>query len=283
MQPDNPYNICYFGQVDFRGQNDHFGLYLMDRLYHFYALGRTGTGKTNLMYIKIMQDIEQRGVCLLDVHGDLVQKVRKNIPKHRQKDVIYLDATDVNLKLGYNVLRKVSYEKRPLIASNILEVFQKLWGSQSWGMKLSHILRNVILTLLDQKEANFSDMLKILHDEAFRKKCLPNIINPDVKTFWEKEFEKYGKADLIPIFNKLGGILSYPSVKRILVTNKEQISLRQIMDEGKILLVNLSKGMLGADASYILGSLLLTSLSSAVFSRANVPEGTTTIFLRLFG
>jgi len=221
---------------------------------------------------KISGDLKAgRGLCLIDVHGDLVERVLKNAPLERREDIVHLDATDSKLSLGYNPLRRVSYEKRPLVVSNILDVFQKLWGNQSWGIKLSHILRNILLLLLDQKSATFSDILRVLQDRNFREACLKNVVGPDVRNFFEKEFGTYTKTDLLPIYNKLGGILSYPSVKRILVTNKEQISLRQIMDNKKVLLVNLSKGALGFDASYILGSLLLTSLASSAFSRIDTP------------
>jgi len=267
---DNP--ICYFAQTNFRDKRDTFGIHLNDRLHHVYILGRTGTGKSTLLETKVYNDIHAgNGLCLIDIHGDLVKKVITHIPPSRKQDVIYLDATDPNLILGYNVLRNVSYEKRPLVASNILEIFQRLWGNQSWGVKLSHILRNTLLLLLDQKQADFSDILRVLQDSTYRDSCLKQVHNPDIKTFFEKEFNSYTKNDLIPIYNKLGGILSYPSVKRILVTNKQQISLRSVMDNKKILLVNLSKGALGTDASYILGSLLLTSLASAAFSRIDTP------------
>lgn len=265
--------ITYFAKTNFREQRDTFGILQKDRLHHFYVLGKTGTGKTNLLQTKIQQDITQgRGVCLIDIHGDFVRKVKGTIPQSRNQDVIYLNATDIELRLGYNPLRKVSYEKRPLVTSNILEIFQHLWGSQSWGIKLSHILRNVLLTLLDQDRATFADILKLLQDEPFRESCLPHIQNEEVQRFWQKEFKKYTKNDLVPIYNKLGGILSYPSVKRLLVTNAQQISLRSIMDNQQILLVNISKGSLGNDASYILGSLLLTSLASAAFSRIDTQE-----------
>lgn len=272
MSPTNS-NVSYFAKTNFREQRDMFGILQKDRLHHFYVLGRTGTGKTTLLNTKITQDIQKnRGLCLIDIHGDLVQTISRQIPEHRKNDVVYVDATNPDLQLGYNPLRKVSYEKRPLVVSNILEVFQRLWGNQSWGIKLSHILRNVLLLLTDQPQATFSDILKVLQDTSFRNQCLKNIISKDVKTFFEKEFKTYTKTDLLPIYNKLGGILSYPSVKRILVTNTQQISLRQIMDNRKILLVNLSKGTLGADASYILGSLLLTSLASSAFSRIDTLE-----------
>lgn len=273
MENFNHNPVTYFAETNFRVKRNKFGIYLKDRLYHFYILGRTGAGKTTLLHTKINQDVLQNnGVCLIDIHGDLVSKIIKTMPYNRHKDVVYLNASNPNLKLGYNPLRKVSYEKRALITSNILEVFQRLWGAQGWGVKMAHILRNVILTLLDQPQAVFTDIIKILQDKQFRASCVPNIINPEVKTFWEKEFQNYGKTDLIPIYNKLGGILSYPSVKRILVENKEQISLRSIMDNQKILLINLSKGAIGSEAAYILGSLLLTSLSAAAFSRIDTIE-----------
>lgn len=267
-------SICYFAETNFRNSRNTFGILQKDRLHHFYILGRTGTGKTTLLATKISQDLKVgHGICLIDVHGDLVKKIITSIPGHREKDVVYLDATNPELQLGYNPLRKVSYEKRPLVVSNILEVFQRLWGNQSWGIKLSHILRNVLLLLADQKQTSFSDIIKVLQDSNFRNECLKYVISEDVKNFFEKEFKNYSaKTDLLPIYNKLGGILSYPAVKRILVTNKEQISLRSIMDNKKILLVNLSKGTLGSDASYILGSLLLTSLASSAFSRIDTPE-----------
>jgi len=266
-------SISYFAESNFRTSRNLFGIKLKDRLHHFYILGKTGTGKTNLLKTKIEQDILYgNGMCIIDVHGDLISSVVQQITNNRIQDVVYLDATNPNLQLGYNPLRKVSYEKRALVASNILEVFQRLWGNQGWGVKLSHILRNTLLTLLDQPSTNFSDVIKILHDSEFRNQCLPNIVNPDIKNFWTKEFKNYGKTDLVPIYNKLGGMLAYPSVKRILIDNKKQISIRSIMDKKQILLVNLSKGSIGADASYILGSLLLTSLSSSAFSRIDTPE-----------
>ena len=135
--------ITYFAETNYRKNRDRFGIFLNDRLHHFYILGRTGTGKTILLKTKIKQDIQKRGVCLIDVHGDLVLKVLRDIPKNRQHDVVSLDAMNPNLQLGYNPLRKVSYEKRALVASNILEVLQKLWGTQGFGVKMAHILRNV--------------------------------------------------------------------------------------------------------------------------------------------
>lgn len=158
-----------------------------------------------------------------------------------------------------------------MVASGILETFKKLF-SASWGNRLEHILRYIILTLLDQPKSDFGDIPKIIHDIHFRNTCISNIINNDVKAFWMNEFPKYTKSDLIPILNKMGAFLSYPAIRRLLIDNTEEISLRQIMDSGKILLININKGSLGSDISNTLGSLLLTSITNAGFSRSDMPE-----------
>ena len=194
------------------------------------------------------------------------------IPEFRRKDIVLLDATNPNIQIGYNPLKKVSYGKRALISSSILETFQKLWGQQSLGLKLEYILRNVILTLLDQPQANFNDIPKLLLSPEYQKECVKHIINKNVIRFWQQEFPKYSKADILPVLNKVGSFLSIPMLNKILVENTQQISLREIMDSNKIFLVNLSKGTLGTDGAHLLGSLLLTSLSSASFSRINIEE-----------
>ncbi len=263
-------SLSYFGKTNFRNTNTSFGILQKDRLHHFYVLGKTGTGKTTLLHTKILQDIlYSRGLCLIDIHGDLIQKVKTQVPKSK---LIYLDATDTNMSFGYNPLRKVSKEKQALVVSSILETFQRVWGKQAWGIKLAHILRNILLTLLVQADSNFSDITKILHDMDFRARCLAHVQNKHILDFWNKEFPSYSKNDLLPIYNKIGGLLLYPSLKRILIDNKRQISLRRIMDEGKVLLVNVSKGSIGKEPAYILASLLVTALSSASFSRIDTPE-----------
>ena len=200
-------SLSYFGSSNFRNSNIPFGILQSDRLYHFYILGKTGTGKTTLLHTKILQDIFfSRGLCLIDIHGDLIQKVKTQVPNN---NLVYLDATDPRMNLGYNPLRKVSKEKQTLVVSSILETFQKVWGKQGWGIKLAHILRNILLTLLAQDQSNFSDIAKILHHKQFRDRCLLNISDHQIRDFWEKEFPSYTKNDLLPIFNKI--------VKRIAV------------------------------------------------------------------
>lgn len=265
-------DITYFGSTTARNGGKRFGIYQADRLMHTYIIGKTGTGKSSLMKTMLMQDIDAgRGVCLLDPHGDFVESVRNQIPKEREADVIYFNIPDLALTLKYNPFRKVSYEKRSLVASGILEAFEKLWHT-AWGVKLEHILRFTILTLLDQPSATMEDIPKLLLDRQFRKDAMVHIKNESVKLFWKREFPEYNKYDLMPVLNKVGGLLAHPVVKRILVENPEEVSLRKAMDERKIVLVNLSKGHIGEDAAKILGALFVTSLGAAAFSRASIEE-----------
>ena len=265
-------DITYFARTNFRNQGKLFGIKQADRLLHTYIIGKTGTGKSTLIETMFMQDIEAgRGACLLDPHGDLVQKINDNVPEWRKKDVIYFNIPDPNLKLRYNPFKRVSYEKRSLVASGILEVFEKLWDS-AWGVKLEHILRHAVLTLLDQPKATIGDIPNLLLDYYFRKDAVKNVVNENVKEFWKREFPEYNKYDLLPVLNKVGGMLAHPVINRVLIENEQEVSLRKAMDEKKIILVNLSKGHIGEDAAQILGALFITSLGSAAFSRVDTPE-----------
>jgi len=270
MQIDD--GITYFAKTNFRNQQRLFGIHGKDRLLHTYIIGKTGTGKSTLLRTMLLQDINAgRGVCLLDPHGDLVQGIAASIPETRLSDLIYLNVPDVTLSFRYNPFKKVSYEKRSLVASAILEVFKKLW-SDAWGVKLEHILRHSILTLLDQPQATIADIPKLLLDSAFRKEAIKSIQNDSIKRFWEKEFAGYQRFDLMPVLNKVGGMLAHPVIKRILIENPNEIYLRKAMDERKIVLVNLSKGYIGEDVAHILGAFLISSIGSAAFSRVNEEE-----------
>jgi type IV secretory pathway TraG/TraD family ATPase VirD4 len=265
-------NISYFARTNFRRNGQLFGIWQEDRLLHMIILGKTGTGKTNLMTALILQDIRHhRGVCVFDVHGDLAKSIIDHIPNDRKKDLVYLDIADPNLKYRYNPLKRVAPEKHSLVASSLLESFQKLWTG-AWGVKLEHILRYIILTLLSQPQANISDIHRIIHDTGYQKQCLANVQNPSVKKFWESEFSKYSKNDIVPILNKVGAFLAHPAIRRFLIENPEELSLRRCMDEGKIVVVDISKGKLGSDVSNIIGSFLLNAIMNAGFSRIDTPE-----------
>lgn len=267
-------DVLYFARLNFRHLDTPFGIRQADRLFHSYIIGKTGTGKSSLLQTKMMQDANAgRGFCLLDPHGDLVANVIAFIPYYRRQDVIYIDLADPMQPYLYNPLRNVPYEKRSLVAANIIEIFKKLWGdSKGWGVKLEHIMRFTLLSLLDCPTAYLSDISKMLHDKSFRAQVLQYVVNEDVKAFWIKEFPRYMYNDVLPVLNKIGALVAYPPIKRLVIENKKEVSLRQIMDGQKILLVNLSKGAVGEDVSQIVGSLLLTSLSTAAFSRIDTPE-----------
>lgn len=272
MQETSNNDITYIGLTTYRNQQRRFGIRQVDRLMHTYMIGKTGVGKSTLIETMILQDIRAgRGCCLLDPHGDIVEKVVKAIPENRKDDLIYFNIPDSGLKLKYNPFRKVSPEKRSLVASGILDVFSKLWDS-AWGVKLEHILRHAILTLLDQPKATIADIVEILLNKDFRTEAIKHVKSESVKKFWKREFKEYHKYDLLPVLNKIGGMLVHPVIKRVLIDNPEEISLRKAMDEKKIVLVNLSKGHVGADVSHILGALFITSIASASFSRVDIGE-----------
>jgi len=264
--------ISYFAKSNFRTTHTTFGIWQKDRLLHTYIIGKTGVGKSNLLATFILQDIYHgRGLALFDVHGDLLQTILKHIPKERQKDIVYLNITDPELIYRYNPLRRVSIEKRSLVASGILETFQKLWKG-AWGVKLEHILRYVILTLLDQPQAYMNDIIRILNDSNYRNACMRNVRANEITDFWQHEFPKFTKNDLIPVLNKVGAFLVHPASKRFLVDNKKDISMRACMDTSKIVLINISKGSIGNDVAKLIGSLLLNAIAFSAFSRSDQSE-----------
>lgn len=265
-------DITYFGKTNWRNKSQVFGIKQADRLLHMYIIGKTGTGKSTMLKTMFMQDVMAcRGACLLDPHGDLASEIVSSIPEDRLQDLIYFNMPDVGLNLRYNPFKRVSYEKRSLVASGIIDVFKKLW-SEAWGVKLEHILRNCILALLDQPEATLEDIPKMLLERSFRNHAIRNIQNDSVKAFWENEFKVYKWYDFMPVLNKIGGMLAHPVINRVLIKNTHEVSLRTAMDDGKIIIVNLAKGHIGEDAAHLLGSLFISSLSSAAFSRADTVE-----------
>lgn len=245
-------------------------------MYHTYVIGKTGTGKSTLLETLIRSDIMAgRGLALLDPHGDLVQRVLEQIPEDRKDDLIYFDVPDSMQPLGFNPLEPVSQAKRSLAAAGLLEVFKKMWAD-SWGPRLEHILRNALLALFEQPQATLADVLRMLSDERFRKAVASNLENAQVREFWLQEYQNYPSRfqteAIAPIQNKVGAFLSDPVLNRILTQDRSAFKLRQVMDEGKILLVNLSKGQLGEDTSGLLGSLLVSRIGLAALSRSDVPE-----------
>jgi DNA helicase HerA-like ATPase len=267
--------ITYFARTNFRNEKKLFGIRRADRRAHMYTLGRTGTGKSTLLETMIRQDIERgEGCALFDPHGDLVERIVAQVPEKRWNDLIYLDVPDLRRPFGFNPLERVLPQKRSLAASGLLEVFKRIW-SESWGPRLEHIFRNAIFALLEQPEATLLDVPRLLDEPDFRKRVALRVTNEQVRHFWLHEYEKYParfRAEAIaPLQNKLGAFLSDPLLQRILSTPKSSFDLRRVMDEGKILLVNLAKGKIGEGPAALLGSLLVSGIGFAGLSRSELP------------
>ena len=275
-KPSDNNPIACFAQTNFRNERKIFGIKRVDRRANMYLIGKTGTGKSTLIETLIRRDIEAgQGLALLDPHGDLVEWVLAVVPEERKDDLIYFNVPESNRPLGFNPLESVPPQKRALAASNLVEVFKKIWND-SWGPRLEYILRNALLALLDQPQSTLADVLRLLSDRAFRKDTVAQVYNPQVRDFWLREYEgypSYFRAEAIaPIQNKVGAFLADPLLNRILTQPKSAFDLRCVMDEGKILLVNLAKGKIGTDTAALLGALLVSRIGMAALSRSEVPE-----------
>ena len=274
MQSNN--GISYFAVTNHRNEGKRFGIRQADRAAHILIIGKTGTGKTSLLETLFLQDVNAgRGCALIDPHGDVATRIAMRIPPVRASDAVYLDLPNALQPYGYNPLTHVSSERRSLVASGIMETFEKLWPS-AWGQRMEHILRMTLLALLDFPDANFSDILRMYSDKEFRHAVVTKSSNEQVQAFWRTEYPKYTfryQAEAIaPIQNKVGAFLADKRIKRFLIDPERPLRFRQIMDEGKILIANLAKGQIGADSASLLGGLLITAISLAGFSRASIPE-----------
>jgi type IV secretory pathway TraG/TraD family ATPase VirD4 len=268
-------SVTHLGQVDFRRDRRVFGIETEDRFSHIYIIGKTGTGKSTLLESMALQDLERgRGFALIDPHGDLVERIADRIPPSRQADVIYLNAPDPRQPYGYNPLRHVSDDRISLAASGMMEVFKKMWP-EAWGVRMEHILRNVLMALLEQRNPTLHDVLRMFSESAFRKNVARSCRNATVRAFLLHEFERFSfgyRADgTAPIQNKVGAFLADPLLSRILTAPERDLHIRRIMDQGQVLLVNLAKGKLGEDSASLLGALLVTTIGLAAFSRADIP------------
>ena len=275
MPNNDPSGVSYFASANFRLRNTLFGIKQVERLSHVYMIGKTGVGKSTLIETLARQDLAVgRGFALVDPHGDLVEKIAADIPPDQADRVIYLNAPDPGQPYGYNPLRRVRDDKIPLAVSGLLEALKKLWPD-AWGVRMEHVLRNSLYALLERDGSRLPDILRLYTDESFRKEVATGVKNDTVRDFWLYEFENYPprlKADACaPIQNKLGALLSDPTLFRILVEPKVDLHFRSMMDEGKVLLVNLCKGRLGEDSALLLGSLIVSTLGLAAFSRAEEP------------
>ena len=269
-------DVIFFGLANFRNQMRKFGIKTDDRRRHMYLIGKTGMGKSTVLENMIVDDIRAgRGVAIVDPHGDLAEKIIKYIPENRIDDVIYFNPADMDYPIAFNLVEQVEPHLRHLVASGLIGVFQKLWAD-SWGPRLEYILRNAILAILDYPGSTLLGVVRMLSDKAYRKKVVANIKDPVVKSFWEKEFasyaDKFASEAVSPIQNKVGQFLSSSFMRNIVGQVQSSIDMRRVMDEGKILIMNLSKGRIGEDNSALLGAMMITKIQLAAMSRVDIDE-----------
>lgn len=268
--------ITLFGEVNYRNQRKSFGIKRDDRRRHMYVIGKTGMGKTTLLENLIISDIlNGEGCCYIDPHGDTAEKILNFIPAHRINDVIYINPSDTDFPIAFNVLEAVDEKDKNFIASGLISIFKKLWAD-SWGPRLEYILRNSILALLDYPGSTLLGIMRILVDKEYRAKVVEKITDPVVRSFWTNEFSKWSDKVLqevvSPIQNKVGQFLTNFMIRNIVGQVKSTIDLRDIMDNRKILILNLSKGRIGEDTMQLLGSMIVTKLYLAAMSRVDMPE-----------
>ncbi len=268
--------ITVFAETTFRNQFKKFGIKTDDRRRHMYVIGKTGMGKSTLMENMIIEDVRAgRGVAVVDPHGELAEKVLKFIPDYRVEDVVYFNPADTDHPIAFNIVEQVEPHLRHLVASGLIGVFKKLWAD-SWGPRLEYILRNAILAVLDYEGSTLLAVTRMLADKQFRKRVVDSIQDPVVKAFWVKEFagyqDKFASEAVAPIQNKVGQFLSSSLVRNIVGQSKSSIDIREIMDNKKILIMNLSKGRIGEDNTQLLGAMMITKIQLAAMSRVDMPE-----------
>jgi type IV secretory pathway TraG/TraD family ATPase VirD4 len=241
-----------------------------------YLIGKTGNGKTTMMENMVISDIRAgHGVGVVDPHGDFAEKLLEFIPEERIDDVVYFNPADVDYPMGFNPLEKVGNEYRHLVASGLMGIFKKIWPDV-WSARMEYILNNALLALLEIPGSTFLETMRLLSDKEYRKTVVNNLSDPVVKSFWVDEFAKYTQRleseATAAIQNKIGQFVSNPLVRNILGQSRSTINIREIMDEGKILIVNLSKGRIGEDNSALLGAMLITKMQLAAMARVDQKE-----------
>lgn len=269
-------NISAFGMTNFRGINHQFGMHRYDRSRHVYIIGQTGAGKSGLLELFALSDIfHGQGYAIIDPHGDFAINNMRFIPGSRLKDVVYFNPADTKYPLGFNPLEVTNPEQKTNISSEVIGVLKRMFG-ESWGPRLEYILRYTILALLDRPETTMLDITRMLTDKKFRKETLSYCTDTVVLQFWNVEFaswtDKFQAEAIAPVLNKVGAFTANPVIRNIIGQPKSTFNVRQMMDEGKILVVNLSKGLIGEDNAGILGSFLVTKIQLAAMSRSDIPD-----------
>lgn len=265
--------ISPFGVTNFRGTNMQFGIKRVDRGRHMYIIGQTGTGKSGLLELLTLSDIyHNQGFAVVDPHGDYANNIMQFIPENRVKDVVYFNPADRDFPIGFNPMEVSDPNMKGHTSSELVGVLKRMF--ESWGPRLEYILRYTILALLDTPHTTMLDITRMLTDKSFRNKIIENVRDPVVKQFWTIEFaswnDKFAAEAVAPVLNKVGAFVANPMIRNIIGQPKSSFDVRKIMDEGKILIVNLSRGLMGEDNAAIMGALIVTKIQLAAMSRANI-------------
>lgn len=268
--------INFFARTEFKNKMMTFGVKAPDRRRHMYIIGKTGTGKSTLVANMAISDIRNgKGMCIIDPHGDLCETILDYIPSYRINDVIYLDPSDLTHAFLLNPLEVTDSYQMELVVSGIVATFHKIYG-ESWGPRLEYILRNTLMTVVRVPNPTLLMVPEMLTNDKFRSEALKHVDDPILKSFWENEFanmtDKLRAESISPILNKVGQFISSRFIRNIISHPKSTIDLQKIMDEGKILLLNLSQGRLGEDNSALLGAMFITKIQLAAMNRVSIPE-----------
>lgn len=269
-------HINFFAKTIFKNRDTIFGIKDNDRRRHIWTIGKTGTGKSTLIANMAIDDLKKgRGLAVIDPHGDLCEILLDYIPKNRMNDVIYFNPADKDYPIVINPLEVTNKEEAELVVSGIVSIFNKIFGF-SWGPRLEYILRTTLLTLSDVPNTTLKDVPLILTNPAYRSSVVAKISDPTLKSFWVDEFDKMPpnlqKEAISPILNKVGQFVTSPLIRTVIGHPKSTISLDDVMNDGKILLANLSQGRLGEDNAALLGAMLITKLQLAAMHRVDIPE-----------
>ena len=277
--PNIPNDGIILGNNVHRGVATSVKFLNTDRTRHHYIIGKSGTGKSALISYMARQDIANgEGVCIVDPHGDLIEDVLAHIPKERAKDIIMFDPSDIERPMGLNLLEANTPEEKDRASLDAMEIFIKMFGNEIFGPRIQHYFRNGCLTLMDDEEegATLIDVPRLFVDEEFQRYKVAKCKNAVVRSFWEYEIAKTGareKEEMIPYFSsKFGPFITNTTMRNIIGQPKSAFNVREIMDNKKVLLVNLSKGKIGDTNAQLIGLIFVNKVNMAAMARANVPR-----------
>lgn len=272
---EDPNRVTYFAATDARGRKQPFGIKAKDRSRHMYVIGKTGMGKSTLLENMAIQDIRNgEGMAFIDPHGSAVERLLDYVPANRINDVVYFAPFDLDRPIAFNVMEDVGYDKRHLVVSGLMATFKKIWVD-AWSARMEYILSNTLLALLEYPGATLLGVNRMYTDKGYRKAVIDNVKDPVVKDFWVKEFntytDRYTQEATPAIQNKIGQFTSNPLIRNIIGQPHSSFDIRQLMDQKKILIINLSKGLVGDTNMKLLGSMITTRIFLGAMSRADLP------------